>query len=80
MRFINNGNCDSAIDIFKCSYFEVFSWTASLNADGSWAGETEISGKGPETAGYFEGVASKADENGVTTRGVARVVLSAPPV
>lgn len=80
MRFVDDGNRHGAIYILERSYFEVFSGTASIDADGSRAREAEVSGKGPETTGYFEGVALKADKDGIATTGIAGVVLSAPPV
>lgn len=80
VRRIDDRDCHGAVRVLKGADVQRLSAAGGLDADGAGAREAEVSGEGVEAAGYFDGVAAQADEDGVAAGGGAGGILGAPPV
>ena len=80
MCLVDNRNSQCTIRVLKCRHFEVFCGADSIDANRPRAGKAEVAGESPETARDLKSIAIQANENGIATGGISRVVLRTPPV
>jgi hypothetical protein len=80
VRLVDNRDSQRTIRVLEGRDLEVLCGTDSIDANRSWACETEVAGESPETARDLKSIAIQANENGIATGGISRVVLRTPPV